>query len=755
MRKTLRFSRLFSLIPRLRGLAAATFAGLLASAVLQAVPSKFGSYVGTAVRLGGDAKGNNVSFRALVIRLDEKGDACVVFDGDTLRMAAGWTQGGLKLEGLPFTGSHGRFPSHGGEKVFVTQAAPGWASPAGELADPREGKYPPLGPLPREWSKFGGHYVHGDRVVLKYSVGGAQVLESPSLHQKGDAKAIVRTFRIEGDGKPKTLALSDLTDGCSVALARGPKGAEVEAADGANLLRLPAFKGVLSFQVVYARGDAAALAGSLPAPADLLPLTKGGPTRWKETVTTQGEVSTEKKAYVLDRLTVPFNNPYGMPMRIGGFDFFKDGKSAAVSTWDGDVWLVRNIDDSLQNLVWKRYAAGLHEPLGLKIVDDVVYTVADDQITRFHDLNGDDEADFYENFNNDWDLTSGFHAFCFDLHTDAAGNFYFAFGSPVRGGGRSFERIGRHHGAIIKVSKDGSKLERYATGLRAPNGMGVGPNGQVTSGDNEGTFVPRSPINWITPGSFHGVVDVAADRDKMKTTPTVRELAGGRPQHLDPSEAPKPLAWLPKSVDNSGGGQVWVTGDKWGPFSNELLHMSYGRSALYLVLKENKSGQIQGGVVRFPLRFTSSCMRARFSPRDGQLYVSGLKGWQTNAGKPGGLDRVRFTGEAVAMPASLRAKKDGLEIGFTDKLDQELAEDPSGYSIRSTNIRWTHGYGSGEQDRKDYKVEAAKLLPDGKTVFLKVPSIGPAHQMEISIDVETEQGDEIITKIWNTIHLTE
>ena len=51
-------------------------------------------------------------------------------------------------------------------------------------------------------------------------------------------------------------------------------------------------------------------------------------------------------------------------------------------------------------------------------------------------------------------------------------------------------------------------------------------------------------------------------------------------------------------------------------------------------------------------------------------------------------------------------------------------------------------------------MEAAKLLPDGKTVFLKVPSIGPAHQMEIAIDVETEDGDEIITKIWNTVHVT-
>jgi inositol-phosphate transport system substrate-binding protein len=36
------------------------------------------------------------------------------------------------------------------------------------------------------------------------------------------------------------------------------------------------------------------------------------------------------------------------------------------------------------------------ETLGLKIVDDVIYTSGRDQITRYHDLNNDGEADYYE-----------------------------------------------------------------------------------------------------------------------------------------------------------------------------------------------------------------------------------------------------------------------------------------------------------------------------------------------------------------------
>ena len=202
------------------------FSGFNFLTELDAVPSKYGSWVGTAVNLGRDAKGDNVSYRGIVVRLNESGNACVVFDGDTMRMAAGWTKGGLKLDGLPFTGGHGRFPSHGGEKVFVTQAVPGWASPKGELADPREGKYSPLGPLSRDWAKFGGLYVHGDRVVLQYTVGKAKILESPTLQEKDGLSVILRTIRIDGDGQDKILVLSDVRDGENVTTAYAPDGSK-------------------------------------------------------------------------------------------------------------------------------------------------------------------------------------------------------------------------------------------------------------------------------------------------------------------------------------------------------------------------------------------------------------------------------------------------------------------------------------------------------------------------------------------------
>ena len=719
-----------------------------------AFSKNMGPVVSTAIRVGRDSRGANDTWRARIVNLEGEADAAMVFDTDTCRMSAGWIEPGLVLRGLPFTGGHGQFPTYEGTPLFHTRCGPGWANAKGSIADPREDDfaYPPLGPLPKSWLHYEGMYVHGDRVVFRYRVGEAKVLESPGM----DGESVLcRHFNVKSDQK-LTLVLLESRENAADSIQLKGMASAIREMDGQQVVDVPA--GDSRFTVFYIpNGIAARCADYGP---DLTPLTQGGPEQWPDTIATRGERSEETdKPYVLDRLTLPTQNPYGVKLRVGGMDFFADGTRAALCTWDGDVWIVSGIDDQLENLTWRRFAVGLHESLGLKIVDDVIYTVADDQITRFHDLNGDGEADYYENFNHDWDLTSGFHAFCFDLHTDAVGNFYFAFGSPVRGGGRSFERMGRHHGSVLKVSPDGKTLTTYASGLRAPNGIGVSPSGQVTSGDNEGTFVPRSPINWIAENGFHGVVDSYVQRDELKTTPTVAQYRGDRPQHLEPSEMPAPLAWLPKQIDNSGGGQVWVTSDRWGPLNGELLHMSYGRSALYQVLKEEVDGQVQGGVWKFPLRFTSSCMRARFNPKDGQLYVVGLKGWQTNAGKEGGFDRVRYTGVSVAIPNRLEMKADGFVIGFTTPLDKELAEDPESFAVKACNIRWTHGYGSGEYEIGDdskgwtsMPVTGAKLLADGRSIRVKVEGMQPVHMMEISVDLETKDGEEIFGRINNTVH---
>lgn len=140
--------------------------------------------------------------------------------------------------------------------------------------------------------------------------------------------------------------------------------------------------------------------------------------------------------------------------------------------------------------MWKRFASGLYHALGLKIVKGEIYVTCRDGLWRLNDLNKDGECDFYEAFNHDVIVTKNFHEFVFDLQTDPAGNFHFIKAGPVKNGGRGFDEIMAHHGSMFRVSPDGKKFEVIATGFRAPNGIGVGPRGELTSGDNEGTWTP-------------------------------------------------------------------------------------------------------------------------------------------------------------------------------------------------------------------------------------------------------------------------
>lgn len=539
-----------------------------------------------------------------------------------------------------------------------------------------------------------------------------------------------------------------------VVAAIGDKGtAELRVAGTRILMVVPPHAAKVALTLRHGSGDKQAVdvfSESLQRagrPEPLQPHTKGGPPRWGSPIITQGKRGVDEGAYAVDTLTIPMDNKYGSRMRVCGLDFFADGR-AAVSTWNGDVWIVSGIDDKLQELQWRRYATGLFDPLGLRIVDGKVYVHGRDGITRLHDLNGDGEADFYECFNNEVHATRGFHEFSFDLQTDAAGNFYFSKGGPVNPGGRGFQQIAEHHGTIMKLSPDGQRLEVIATGLRAPNGIGVGPHGEITSGDNEGTWMPRCRLNFFTrPGFYAGVKDTA------HRTPV-------------PDQPDLPLCWLPMEVDNSGGGQVWVTSDRWGPWKGRLLHMSYGTSSLYLALAQMASDQIQGGVVRFPVDFTSSCMRARFHPVDGQLYVTGFQGWQTNAGQEGGFNRVRYTGKPVLMPTDLRVTDKGIHLTFLEPLDPESAGDPGSYGVEIWNYLYSQAYGSpeisilhperkreqGKENRDPLPIVSAKLSDDRRSVFLEVPAIQPVMQMKISWNIESAKGEKMRGELHNTIH---
>jgi len=227
-----------------------------------------------------------------------------------------------------------------------------------------------------------------------------------------------------------------------------------------------------------------------------------------------------------------------------------------------------------------------------------------------------------------------------------------------------------------------------------------------------------------------------------------------------PKDYEKPLCWLPMTVDNSSGGESWVTSRQWGPFENYLLHTSYGKAGLFLVLTQQINSSMQGAVVQFPLKFESGIMRARFGPNDGQLYVCGLQGWQTSGLREGCFQRVRFTGAPVRMPSRFAALKTGLELTFTCKLDPKTAGDIQNYSVEAWNYRWTQAYGSPEysvanpnaQRHDRWTVSSATLLADQKTVRLGIPEFQPVMQLRVETRLRDADAAPVNATVYGTVN---
>ncbi len=684
--------------------------------------------------------------KGVVVTLDKDQGAYAVFDPELLSLC----YGGVNVTMDYATGRDGLEgqPKMSGEPTFGVQQA-GWAQPGSEnFADPRQNFN---GRLPDAWGTFNGYYLDGNKVLFSYAIGSAAILDLPQAETVGSGTVIARTLTISGNKDPLLMQVASgkgaTVDGGfgvienkdTVTIIGVVAGGTLNAKDDRLILAIaPNTKAVKVLMWSGPKAGAETFKKAVSAsakPADLTPMTKGGKPRWAETVTVAGTLGSGDDAYVVDTITVPYDNPYKCYMRTTGLDFFSDGR-IAVSTIDGDVWIVSGIDDKLDKITWKRFASGMFQTLGLKIVDDTVYITNRDRLIRLHDINKDGEADFYENFNGDCEVTKHYHEYALGLERDKEGNFYYNKGSNLG------EAKSQHHGCMLKISPDGKTLTRYAFGLRAPNGIGGGDGWPLTNSDNQGNWTPASRINLVKEGGFYGYQGAAHKEPK--------------PETFD-----QPICWLPQSVDNSSGGQVWVSSDKWGPLKGNLLHMSYGKSSLFVMPFEIIDGVPQGGVVRFPVNFVSSAMRARFSPFDGQLYMTGMRGWQTNAGKEGCLHRIRYTGKPVTLPNKLTvSKKDGITITFPIALDPETAGDKDNYAIERWNYLYSKGYGSKDykpsnpeqQGRDKVEVKSVTLSADKKSISIQIDNLIPVMQQAIKFKIAAADGTVINSELHHTIH---
>ena len=153
-------------------------------------------------------------------------------------------------------------------------------------------------------------------------------------------------------------------------------------------------------------------------------------------------------------------------------------------------------------------------------------------------------------------------------------------------------------------------------------------------------------------------------------------------------------------------------------------------------------------------------MRGTFRKQDGQLYIVGSRGWQTSGVRDGCLQRVRYTGGKLALPVALHAHANGLLVEFSEPLDRATAEDVGSYAIERWNYRYGASYGSKDWSVADpskpahdeVEIKTAKLQPDGRSVFLEIPTIAPVMQMSLKFSLNTAGGAAFTGDLFHTIH---
>ncbi|MHA3772558.1 ThuA domain-containing protein [Verrucomicrobiota bacterium sgz303538] len=672
---------------------------------------------------------DNLTPRGLVLRLGH--DCWTCFDVDLLRVAAVWRGKGVtpralapasyQIAGTKTLEGQVDLPKPDGALWLANGLYPGaQAGDAPSFTDPREPapspEEPGRGPLPTEQGRFRAVRMTNGGVRLEYDVAGTRVRESWSTREEGETAVIERRIRCEAVDKPLVLVLGkEPAGGAHLNVKLGPGSsdtAELVQSEGTWMVRLRPSRQPVDVRVNFALGAEGDLAGGAGDTRRANDSDAPVKARWQEEVTTAGRLSEKPYAYVVDDIPLPLNNPWHRNVRLADIGFFRDGTAAAV-TLDGDVWLIRGLGGDLDAVRWKRFTSGLHEPLGLVVRDETVFVFDRNGIWKLRDTDGNGEADVHELFSNAFAQTAETREFPMGMRAAPDGSFLIAKG------GQQGTTLGKHNGTILRVSPDGTRAEVVGRGLRQPF-VAVHPRtGLVTASDQQGHYVPSTPLHIIDGGRYYGF------------------LPAFLPKEQYPAPIADPLTWIPHAVNASSAAQVWLVGSKMGPLNDALIHIGYNRPELFTVRMNERGSRPQAAVMSLSRDLTFSPLAGEVNPADGQLYVTGFQVWGTNAARISGLARVRYTGAPSTQPREVVAMDKGMLLRFDVPLDPTSVT-PENFTAERWNYRRTSQYGSphlrldGKPGQEPVPASSVYLSPDGRSVFVGLPDMKPVMQMTLS-----------------------
>ncbi len=691
---------------------------------------------------------NNLTPRGIILKLPQDCWAC--FDTDLLRISAVWKGKGVTDKALA-PGSYldpsrktpgGQFPAPqpDGKLWLGCALLPGWQG--GEkisLTDPRSPAPSPeevgRGPLPAEMGRFTALHLAGDQVVLEYTVHDAKVREWWTASNRGEHTVVERHISLSPSKRDLWLVVGnrmngpaqEIETGVSVTSPTGQDNAQLANHDDLWVVKVPAHQAEVTFCVALCDERIAPAVAPKPMP------TGASKSRWPQTVATTVHRSDAKETYVIDHVDLPIPNPWKRAVRCGDIQFKKDG-TAVVVTVDGDVWTATGLPQDQGSVHWHRFASGLHEPMTCAIRDEEIYVFDRNGIWRLRDTNGDGEADVHELFSNAFAQTADMREFPSTIRLAPKGEFVIAKG------GQEGTTLGKHNGSVLRIAADGLTSTVLGYGFRQPNLAVNLHTGLVTASDQEGQYIPSTPLHIVRDHQFYGFLG-----DKY-------------PREQYPAPIADPLTWVPHSINASALSQVWLFDAKMGPLNNELVQICFNKPDLLRVVFNHRGSRPQASMVSVTTAFDFPPLNGSVNPSDGQLYIAGFQviGWGNVLDTLSGIGRVRYTRQPSLTPKAVVPMANGVLLNFDVALDPAKAKDPANYSLATWHYQRRYTYGSAQYKAdgtpgNDWLIpSSAYLSKDGHSLFIGVPGMKLVEQLRIGWSIASAAGDEMHQNAYTT-----
>ncbi len=451
--------------------------------------------------------------------------------------------------------------------------------------------------------------------------------------------------------------------------------------------------------------------------------------------------SSEAAFYAIDKIKIPED----IILEVGGLAF-DDRGNLGVTTRRGELWLIKNPTSS--NPIFKRFAHGMHEPLGLAYRNGSFYCAQRGELTKLTDKNGDDIADVYKTIYK-WPLEGNYHEYSYGPVFTPEGDMLVTLNLAWIGRGAS---LSKWRGWMLKIAEDG-KMEPIATGMRSPAGFGFNASGDIFYTENQGDWVGSGRMTHVEKGDFVGNPEGLKWTHLPESPLTLKfediDNSKGLTLYEYSKEEPAvkpPSVWFPHTLMGISTSDITVFKGSFGPFGGQLLVGDQGHSKIMRVFQEKVNGVYQGICFPFVEGFSSGVLRMEWAPDDKSLYVGMTsRGWASTGPEMFALEKLTWSGKVPFEMKKVEVQQDGFRITFTEPVDPVTAPQVNSYAITDFTYKYHQTYGSPVTNQQKRTINSIAVADDGMSVRLTIDKFRPGYIYEIKAPgVKSATGKDLL-----------